>query len=160
MNPPCALPPQSDGSPAALWALSKSARHSIEAGLRAEYMNFMGVFMGPITDSILSSPDLGMTVSAAVSNGGLAPKSDGYGPWRLVAVRPVVNMAFARYPTVLVETAAGHLTVTVLGPARYIADEDATALLREVMAALGDMVGSATLSTDADGLVTTLDVTA
>ncbi len=143
----------------ALWAISARARRNIEAGFRAEYMNLCGSFMGPIMDSMLNNKDVGdLTVTAAVSNGGLAPKVDGYGPWKLVRVRPVVNSAYARYPTILIETAAGHLTVTLLCPTQYIADEDADALLDGIMRALGTLIGGGKIGKDASGLVTTLEM--
>lgn len=139
--------------------MSYKVRHGIEAGFRAEYMNLVGGVMSAVLDAALYSPDLGgLTVTAAVSNGGMAPKADGYGPWKLVRVRPIVNTSFARYPTVLVETAAGHLTMTLLSPETYIDDEDMNNLGRELTQCIATLLGNGKISQSSDGAVTYVDV--
>lgn len=125
-----------------------------------QYMNLIGSAMGIVLDMAFNSKEIGTktTVTCALSNAGLIPANEGFGPWKLIRVRPVVNMAYARYPTLLIETAAGHLTVTILSPSEYISDGDAEALMSEMMSALQTLIGGGTIQQDEDNMVTTLNL--
>jgi hypothetical protein len=142
-----------------MWTLSRRVRSSIERGFRAEYMQLAGSQMGVVMNAVMNDASMGnLTATACISNAGLCPVSEMYGPWKLLRVRPTIAEAFSRYPTVLVETAAGHLTITILSPRMYIADEDADLFMVEMLKAIGELIGSHKITKSADDLTSVLDV--
>lgn len=108
-----------------LWEVARDLRALIVESLK---VGLPLTIAGLISSQYNQPPVLEHGISITLSNWGVLPFVQSYGQWTLSAVQPAANLNYISQPGILVSTANGCITVSVLAPAPIISPTDLEAL--------------------------------
>ncbi len=105
------IPTTSEG----VWQLAKTFGQHIKTCIDASQILASGMIMGKIFQKTLGPPTFADLPTCGISSWGILPFSEQYGPWKLVAMTPFVNIIRALLPFTIIQTVNGILTIAYVG---------------------------------------------
>lgn len=123
-----------------MWLLAKTFGHHIKTSIEAGYILAIGMIMGMICQKNLESPNLTDIPTCDISSWGVLPFCEQYGPWKLVAMTPSLNMVRSLIPLTTIQTVNGILTIMYAGAGPLIRLSVLESLRDRTMQKLHEMI--------------------
>lgn len=98
-----------------MWQLAKTIGHHIQTSIDAGQILALAKIMGRVHEQNLNTINFAQAPTCGISNWGILPFQEQYGPWKLINMVPLGNMIRSPMPMLLVQTVNGTLTMSLFG---------------------------------------------
>ena len=100
---------------AEMWQLARSIRDHTQKCIDANQIFGIGILIGKMASRAFDSLNFENSPTCCVSSWGILPFREQYGPWKLEAMTPILNMTHVFVPFIIIQTVNGVLTIVFGG---------------------------------------------